>query len=100
MYIAKGELTDQVLSVRVRVMKRALPSLLSPSPDSTMSITSFTTGSFRFMPRVAATRGSRLKSFMVVAKKSEVQMVHETRVNCIGLGLCLESRWDDPVEGG
>merc|ERR1711936_567761 len=61
--------TDQVLWVRVRVMKRALPSLLSPNPDSTKSITSFTTGSFRFMPMVAATRDSRPKSFMVGAKK-------------------------------
>ena len=61
---------DQVLSVRVRVMKRALPSFVSPKPDSTMSITSFTTGSFSFMPRVvAATRDSRPKSFMVVPKK-------------------------------
>ena len=57
-----------MLWVRVRVMKRALPSLLSPNPDSTKSITSFTTGSFRFMPRVAATKDSRQKSFMVVAK--------------------------------
>ena len=46
-------------------MKRALPSLVSPNPDSTMSITSFTTGSFRFMPRLAATRGKMLKTFMV-----------------------------------
>ena len=60
------ELPDQVLSVRVSVMKRALPSLVSPNPDSTMSITSFTTGSFRFMPRLAATsRGKMLKTFMV-----------------------------------
>ena len=61
--------TDQVLSVRVRVMKRALPSLVSPKPDSTMATTSFTTGSFSFMPReVAKTRDSKPKSFMVVPK--------------------------------
>ena len=80
-----------MLSVRVRVMKRALPSLLSPSPDSTMSITSFTTGSFRFMPRVAATRDRRPKSFMVAVAKKRVRFRCGTRpVSTVqGLGELL-----------